>query len=135
LIKLTRELALYLMQKRPTGPSDSLNSASSHGTSTSFHSKTEERGMIVYVDAQLRHSKRFDAAGLQQDHPEFFRPLHRRRSSSSASVNNVSSWSSGTSLSESRRTKDEGQLRYWTSEMCSTAPHLFDFVVTVSTFC
>ena len=87
--------------------------------------------MIVYVDAQLRHSKRFDAAGLQQDHPEFFRPLHRRRSSSSASVNNVSSWSSGTSLSEARK-KDEGQLRYWTSEMCSTAPHLFDFVVTVS---
>jgi hypothetical protein len=23
-------------------------------------------------------------------------------------------------------------LRYWTSEMCSNAPHLFDFVVTVS---
>jgi NAD+ kinase len=128
LIKLTRELALYLMQKRPIPPSENPQSATSH---TSWNSKTEDRGMIVYVDAQLRHSKRFDAAGLQQDHPEFFRPLHRRRSSSSASVNNVSSWSSGTSLSEARK-KDEGQLRYWTSEMCSTAPHLFDFVVTVS---
>ena len=128
LIKLTRELALYLMQKRPIPPSENPQSANSH---TSWNSKTEDRGMIVYVDAQLRHSKRFDAAGIQQDHPEFFRPLHRRRSSSSASVNNVSSWSSGTSLSEARK-KDEGQLRYWTSEMCSTAPHLFDFVVTVS---
>jgi hypothetical protein len=27
---------------------------------------------------------------------------------------------------------DEGQLRYWTSEMCSRNAHLFDFVVTVS---
>jgi NAD+ kinase len=130
LIKLTRELALYLMQKRPIPPSENPQSANSH---TSWNSKTEDRGMIVYVDAQLRHSKRFDAAGLQQDHPEFFRPLHRRRSSSSASVNNVSSWSSGTSLSEARK-KDEGQLRYWTSEMCSSAPHLFDFVVTVSSY-
>ena len=127
LIKLTRELALYLMQKRPLPATDPQSASSG----TSYNQKIEDRGMIVYVDAQLRHSKRFDAAGLQQDHPEFFRPLHRRRSSSSASVNNVSSWSSGTSLSESRR-KDEGQLRYWTSEMCSTAPHLFDFVVTVS---
>jgi NAD+ kinase len=32
----------------------------------------------------------------------------------------------------SRRPRDEGQLRYWTSEMCSNSPHLFDFVVTVS---
>ncbi len=27
--------------------------------------------------------------------------------------------------------KEEGQLRYWTSDMCSHSPHLFDFVVTV----
>lgn len=27
---------------------------------------------------------------------------------------------------------EEGQLRYWTSEMCSSQPHLFDMVVTVS---
>lgn len=133
LIKLTRELALYLMQKRP------MNSPEGHGqssasTQSSFSTNTtkaEDRGMIVYVDAQLRHSKRFDAHGLQRDHPDLFKPVHRRRSSSTTSVNNLSSWSSATSMSESKRSKDEGQLRYWTSEMCSTAPHLFDFVVTV----
>jgi NAD+ kinase len=27
--------------------------------------------------------------------------------------------------------KDQGQLRYWTAEMCSQSPHLFDFVVTL----
>lgn len=27
--------------------------------------------------------------------------------------------------------QDEGQLRYWTSDMCNRYPHLFDFVVTV----
>lgn len=132
LIKLTRELALYLMQKRPLrSPDGQANGSAS--TQSSFHSKPEDRGMIVYVDAQLRHSNRFDAAGIQRDYPELFRPVHRRRSSSSASVNNLSSWSSATSMNESKRSKDEGQLRYWTSEMCSTAPHLFDFVVTVST--
>ena len=25
----------------------------------------------------------------------------------------------------------EGQLRYWTAEMCTNSPHLFDYVVTV----
>ena len=120
------------MQKRPLrSPDGQVNGSAS--TQSSFNSKPDDRGMIVYVDAQLRHSNRFDAAGLQRDHPELFRPVHRRRSSSSASVNNLSSWSSATSMSESKRSKDEGQLRYWTSEMCSSAPHLFDFVVTVST--
>ncbi|EDR08920.1 uncharacterized protein LACBIDRAFT_166577, partial [Laccaria bicolor S238N-H82] len=76
LIKLTRELALYLMLKR----------------------SRDQRGLVVYVDNQLRHSKRFDAEGIQRDHPELF---------------------------------DEGQLRYWTSRMCSRSPHLFDFVVTL----
>ena len=28
----------------------------------------------------------------------------------------------------------EGQLRYWTADMCNKSPHLFDFVVTVSSF-
>lgn len=27
---------------------------------------------------------------------------------------------------------DDGQLRYWTNEMCRKSPHLFDFVITVS---
>lgn len=135
LIKLTRELALYLMQKRPLRSPEGQTSASastSASTQSSFNSKPEARGMIVYVDAQLRHSKRFDAHGIQRDYPDLFRPVHRRRSSSSASVSTLSTWSSATSMSESKRSKDEGQLRYWTSEMCSTAPHLFDFVVTVS---
>jgi NAD+ kinase len=133
LIKLTRELALYLMQKRPMNSPDGQTSASTQASFSTNTTKAEDRGMIVYVDAQLRHSKRFDAQGLQRDHPDLFKPVHRRRSSSSTSVNNLSSWSSATSMSESKRSKDEGQLRYWTSEMCSTAPHLFDFVVTVST--
>ena len=50
LINLTRELALYLMRK-PTHTG---------------------RGMVVYVDAQLRTSRRFDAAGMQRDFPELF---------------------------------------------------------------
>ena len=29
------------------------------------------------------------------------------------------------------QSQPEGQLRYWTSDMCSNSPHLFDFVVTV----
>lgn len=35
------------------------------------------------------------------------------------------------SMSESGPNED-GQLRYWTAEMCNRSPHLFDFVVTVS---
>jgi NAD+ kinase len=86
--------------------------------------------MVVYVDAQLRNSKRFDAAGIQSDYPELFQPIFRRRSSSTASLS-AGSLSSG-SLDGLGRRKDEGQLRYWTGEMCSSSPHLFDFVVTVS---
>lgn len=32
---------------------------------------------------------------------------------------------------EKKRETDEGQLRYWTNEMCTKSPQLFDFVVTV----
>ncbi|GJE97405.1 ATP-NAD kinase [Phanerochaete sordida] len=103
LIKLTRELTLYLMLK--PGKSG--------------------RGMIVYVDNQLKTSRRFDAAGMEKDHPELFIPVPRRRSSSSSSLASMaSSTKSDTSM-------PEGQLRYWTSEMCSRQPHLFDFVVTL----
>lgn len=28
--------------------------------------------------------------------------------------------------------REEGQLRYWTAEMCRDQAHLFDFVITVS---
>lgn len=129
LIKLTRELALYLMQKRPTASPD--GSSSRHGNGT------RGRGLVVYVDAQLQTSKRFDAAGLQREYPHLFVPMARQRSSSSASVNtlsHISAFSSTTSMGEAAKqaTNGEGQLRYWTSELCSATPHLFDFVITVS---
>ncbi|EJF58213.1 ATP-NAD kinase [Dichomitus squalens] len=104
LIKLTRELALYLMQKK-------------RGT---------DRGMIVYVDAQLKTSRRFDAAGLAREHPELFVPFPKRRNSSNSSL--LNGFSNGSSEGPSQ---PEGQLRYWTAEMCSKSPHLFDFVVTL----
>ncbi|PCH43982.1 ATP-NAD kinase [Wolfiporia cocos MD-104 SS10] len=99
LIKLTRELALYLMLRKT-------------------HSG---RGMVVYVDAQLKTSRRFDAAGIEREHPEFFVPYPRRRSSSTSSLADDNGNASA----------DLGQLRYWTADMCSRSPHLFDFVVTL----
>ncbi|THG93175.1 hypothetical protein EW026_g7988, partial [Hermanssonia centrifuga] len=102
LIKLTRELALYLMLKPHKGG----------------------RGMTVYVDAQLQTSRRFDAAGIERDHPELFVPVPRRRSSSSSSLASMSSQKDDSIM-------PEGQLRYWTAEMCSRSPQLFDFVVTL----
>jgi NAD+ kinase len=130
LIKLTREVAVYLMSKKNG------NNGRSNG-----------RGMVVYVDSQLRSSKRFNAAGLEKEHPEFFKPLPRRRSSSSASIHTLSTSLSDVSLlsrassigGAKRRSdngrdadNDQGQLRYWTADMCSNTPNLFDFVVTVS---
>lgn len=103
LIKLTRDLAIYLMNK-----------------------KTQNgRGLIVYVDHQLRTSKRFDAEGIEREYPDFFRPQPRRFSSGSS----VSLGSDSTT--NGKEMLDEGQLRYWTSDMCSSRPHLFDFVVTL----
>ncbi|KAK0438687.1 uncharacterized protein EV420DRAFT_1736007 [Desarmillaria tabescens] len=107
LIKLTRELALYLMLKPRNG---------------------QQRGLVVYVDNQLRHSRRFDAEGIERDHPELFVPFPRRRTSSSTSL---SSLASASLPKEELYLKEEGQLRYWTSHMCSHSPHLFDFVVTL----
>ncbi|GJJ06295.1 hypothetical protein Clacol_000486 [Clathrus columnatus] len=108
LIKLTRELALYLMLTARNGT---------------------KRGLIVYVDAQLRTSKRFDAEGIERDYPELFVPSPKRRSSSNTSLSSLSA-----EKMERDRPKDErghGLLRYWTSEMCSRNPELFDFVVTL----
>ena len=109
LIKLTRELALFLMQK-PTHTG---------------------RGLVVYVDAQLRTSRRFDAAGMQREHPEFCVPFPRRREGGSrnASAGSTPGMENGNG---SAHPMGEGQLRYWTADMCSRSPHLFDFVVTVS---
>ncbi|KAF7315295.1 NAD+ kinase [Mycena indigotica] len=104
LIQLTRQLALYLMLKPRQGQS---------------------RGLVVYVDHQLRASKRFDAEGIQRDHPELFVPVQRRKSSSSTSLPSMAVYK------EEQNLKETGQLRYWTSDMCSHSPHLFDFVVTL----
>ncbi|GAA5950310.1 hypothetical protein JCM21900_001111 [Sporobolomyces salmonicolor] len=157
LTRLTRELALWLMKTPRNG---------------------KDRGLIVYVDSQLRKSKRFDASGMEKEHPELFRPFpHRRysRTSSSTSlatdvastlshrrtsgpvgtmtpvgggtitpltmtnVNNVllsrnNSLSSEKSEAHPARKGEEGregQLRYWTNDMCRKSPHLFDFVITL----
>ncbi|BGP16445.1 hypothetical protein JCM10213v2_004447 [Rhodosporidiobolus nylandii] len=151
LTRLTRELALWLMRTPRNG---------------------KDRGLVVYVDSQLRKSKRFDAAGMERDHPELFRPLPSRRysrTSSSASLatdgaphrrgsatpghhhhhggaltplnmtglneallkRNNSITSQGGGHSKRAEEGEEGQLRYWTNEMCSKSPHLFDFVITL----
>src|SRR5258708_34962342 len=86
--------------------------------------------LLSYVDSQLRHSKRFDVAGMQEEYPEFFMPLPKRRTASSTSLPPMMS----DSPIWTRTFTDEGQLRYWTSEMCSKNPHWFDFVVTVRGF-
>ena len=87
-----------------------------------------DRGLVVYVDAQLRTSRRFDAAGIQRDHPKLFEPFpHRRGSYGSTS----SSSSSSSGREDEPDPIEQGQLRYWTAEMCGASPHLFDFVVTL----
>ncbi|KAF8518745.1 ATP-NAD kinase-like domain-containing protein [Gautieria morchelliformis] len=110
LIKLTRELALYLMVTPRAGG----------------------RGLIVYVDSQLRHSKRFDAEGIKRDHPELFIPSPKRRTSSNNSLSSLSSDGKQDTRDRSKDdSKGDGQLRYWTSDMCTRSPQLFDFVVTL----
>lgn len=135
LIKLTRELALWLMLTPRNG---------------------KDTGLIVYVDSQLRSSKRFDSEGIRRDHPHLFQPVNENNHSPSQSNNGTrrrrsfsgssSQDGNGNGLSESissstnagggeRHSRNpnggEGQLRYWTSDMCSRSPHLFDFVVTL----
>ena len=83
---------------------------------------------MVYVDAQLQASRRFDAAGIEHDHPELFAPFPYRRGSWN-STNSSSSTSGG--REDHTNPNEQGQLRYWTADMCNTSPHLFDFVVTL----
>ncbi|KAJ7627588.1 NAD+ kinase [Mycena polygramma] len=104
LVKLTRKLALYLMHKPRRGQS---------------------RGLVVYVDNQLRKSRRFDAEGIERDHPELFIPVPRRGGSSTTSL------PISPSSKDEFNLKETGQLRYWTRDMCSQSPQLFDFVVTL----
>lgn len=92
-----------------------------------------------YVDAQLRQSKRFDAEGIRKDYPQLFVPVTPRRTSLSdteTETNGRKAGDNGSSSSSSRvnsmsHAREESQLRYWTSDMCSRSPHLFDFVVTL----
>ncbi|KAF8750835.1 ATP-NAD kinase [Rhizoctonia solani] len=115
LSKLTRELALMLMTKE----------------------REDGRGLVVrYVDSQLRNSKRFDAAGLERDYPELFVPIRQPRRRSSSSTSLASSHHAGsvsslrmTAMSSRNSSTDnlslppsEGQLRYWTSDMCIRSP-------------
>lgn len=109
------------------------------------------------MDTQLKKSKRFDAEGMEKEFPELFRPAPRRysRTSSSTSVGSDTGINGKRTMpaglqplqdlakkvsdskppSAERRTNgEEGQLRYWTNEMCTKSPHLFDYVVTVSNF-
>lgn len=106
LIKLTRELALWLMLTPRNG---------------------SDRGVIVYVDSQLRNSKRFDAEGLQRDHPDLFSPS----TSPSRSSPDAPAPAPTAAASSSSSNTQGGRLRYWTADMCSRSPHLFDFVVTL----
>ncbi|XAO24475.1 hypothetical protein I312_103276 [Cryptococcus bacillisporus CA1280] len=125
LVSLTRELALYLMQKSPSIPK---------GTNNRYGTASLTRGMVVYVDSEFESSKAFDAQGLQRDYPELFEPMLSNRSFSSlSSVNtpNDSSTDEGPINSGSVTPVGEGQLRYWTNELCSSSPHLFDLVITL----
>ncbi|WVQ74251.1 hypothetical protein IAR50_003848 [Cryptococcus sp. DSM 104548] len=131
LIKLTRDLALYLMQRLPP--------PSPEGASERYGGYSQDRGMVVYVDIALKMSDRFDAAGLERHHPNLFQPMEPRRTPSSTSVGNLSRLSSAfTSASnlndgskQGHHGGEEGQLRYWTSDMCANEADLFDFVITL----
>ena len=106
LIRLTRELAIWLMTTPRNG---------------------KDTGLIVYVDSQLKQSKRFDAEGIKRDYPHLFDTRPKRTPSTSSSLSSASGYESSSSFLR----RNEGQLRYWTSDMCSRHPHLFDFVVTL----
>jgi NAD+ kinase len=91
-----------------------------------------------YVDAQLRQSKRFDADGIRREYPHLFVPVASRRTSLSDTETESNGHKSGDTgsgstsrLNSMSHTREESQLRYWTSDMCSRSPHLFDFVVTL----
>ncbi|WFD35630.1 NAD(+) kinase [Malassezia cuniculi] len=88
LVTLTRELSIWLMK---------------------YPRKNSSRGIIVYVDGQLRNSSRFNVEQMKSEEPALFEPIQSR-------------WDSKA---------DEGQLRFWTPSMCSKSPHLFDFVITL----
>lgn len=75
LVLLTRELTSWLLRTPRYG---------------------SDLGVNVYVDAKLRHSKRFDAPAILAENPRF-----------------------------------ENMLKYWTPDLCWTAPEKFDLVLTL----
>ncbi|CBQ67962.1 related to UTR1 (associated with ferric reductase activity) [Sporisorium reilianum SRZ2] len=110
LIKLTRELAIWLMTTPRNG---------------------KETGLIVYVDSQLRQSKRFDADGIRRDYPQLFDSRPPKRTPSMSSSFPSSAASATDSNGALNRGEGGNQLRFWNADMCSRSPHLFDFVVTL----
>jgi NAD+ kinase len=132
---MLRELP-YIPNSVPGSTTDlaRLNSGVSYSSGISERSGTpSHRRVVVYVDGQLRNSKRFDAEGMQRDYPHLFEPIQRRRSSSSnmSSPGLASSWGTNGFATPDHKRREEGQLRYWTADMCSNSPQLFDFVVTL----
>ncbi|ODN73265.1 hypothetical protein L202_07818 [Cryptococcus amylolentus CBS 6039] len=129
LIKLTRDLALYLMQRLPP--------PSPEGASDRYGGPSQDRGMVVYVDIALKESERFDAAGIERHHPELFQPMEPRRTPSSTSVGNLarlsSAFTSASSLNDGSKggKGEDGQLRYWTSDLCANKADQFDLVITL----
>jgi len=67
-----------------------------------------------------RHSSTVNVAGAL-----------RSFTSSSHAHARSESLASGSTTPASGAVDDEGQLRYWTAEMCTKSPHLFDLVVTL----
>lgn len=120
LIKLTRELAIWLMTTPRNG---------------------RDSGLVVYVDSQLRTSKRFDSEGIKRDYPYLFtqsKPTNSNGNSTAPdqehqneSVKSGNSSMNGSRIGGVSNGREESLLRYWTSDMCSRSPHLFDFVVTL----
>ncbi|KAH9809586.1 hypothetical protein DFH28DRAFT_1188045 [Melampsora americana] len=126
LIKLTRELAIWLMDSKPF---TSLSAPNPEDT------QLERKPLVVYVDSQLKRSKRFDLNSIKTEYPQFFNPLRsrhpfRRRFSRANSVSSNSTTSSSEDVNLTAE-EDGGQLRYWTAEMCNKSPELFDFVITL----
>lgn len=121
LIRHTRKLALYLMNT----PREELKG----------------QGMVVYVDSQLRTSKRFNVSGMREEYPHLFTPRPRSRSTSQQDLKDMSFSLASTSISPENNKflhpdhntypKEEGQLRFWTADMCTESPHLFDLVITL----
>ncbi|KAA1117909.1 hypothetical protein PGT21_027019 [Puccinia graminis f. sp. tritici] len=132
---LTRELVISLSRESPDPPiTQSLQRSAS---------SNQSKPLVVYVDHQLRHSTRFDRAGLERDYPDWFRPLSprnrfKRRVSRTNSVSslssirsNLSNHSSASNSTTDSFLQDDGRLRYWTPEMCAKSPELFDLVITL----